>query len=400
MQVHAPKHSILARAPSTDGAHPEKCHERVSAESIDIFDVDNETGFVFLWLGMHGEGQMSYHVAFWNLENLFAPENFPDREPWLAAAVAKDLQGWTPALFERKVSQLASIIRQMNDGTGPDLLGVCEVENAFAVRTLADLLNQQQPAREYQLVHVDSTRDHRGIDTAFVYDANRLTANPAEVFSHWVMRRTGTRDITQATFTTQAGNELVAFANHWPSRSARPGQGARYSAGYRAVAGETLSFWHERVREIKGPNAAIIAMGDLNDDPFDDSVSIQAMATRERGDVERAESAKFFNMAWRYLTQIVTDHQGRERKLDGTLYYDGNGNVFDQILVARGLLVGPSHLKVDVDSARIEALPEMVDHRASEGPIRFGLPKGDAAKNCNMDGFSDHFPVSVRIDEE
>jgi hypothetical protein len=31
--------------------------------------------------------------------------------------------------------------------------------------------------------------------------------------------------------------------------------------------------------------------------------------------------------------------------------------------------------------------------------VRFGLPKGDAARNVNPDGFSDHFPVSVVIDE-
>ena len=62
---------------------------------------------------------MSYLVAFWNLENLFAPEGFPERPQWLADAVRKDLTGWTPALFARKVDQLASIIVQMKGGAGP-----------------------------------------------------------------------------------------------------------------------------------------------------------------------------------------------------------------------------------------------------------------------------------------
>jgi hypothetical protein len=153
------------------------------------------------------------------------------------------------------------------------------------------------------------------------------------------------------------------------------------------------------VREIKGRDAAILAMGDLNDDPFDDAVTIQALATREPGDVMRAQTGKFYNLAWTYLHQAVTDHRGDQRGLDGTLYYDGNGNLFDQIFVARGLITGPSGLEVDLGSARIEAYPQMVDHRVGEGPIRFGLPKGNAAENCNTDGFSDHFPVSVRIDE-
>jgi hypothetical protein len=31
--------------------------------------------------------------------------------------------------------------------------------------------------------------------------------------------------------------------------------------------------------------------------------------------------------------------------------------------------------------------------------MRFGLPRGDAAANTNAFGYSDHFPVSVTIDE-
>ena len=170
---------------------------------------------------------MAYLIAFWNLENLFAPEDFPDRQPWLADAMRKDLTGWTQALFERKVEQLASIIVQMKAGAGPDLLGVCEVENRFALQALADRLNALRADRSYQLVHFDATRDQRGIDTAFVFDANVLSTNPQELFSHWVMRRTGTRDITQATFVTQAGTELIALANHWPSRSAGLGAWSR-----------------------------------------------------------------------------------------------------------------------------------------------------------------------------
>ena len=35
-------------------------------------------------------------------------------------------------------------------------------------------LNASLGARDYQAVHVDATRDGRGIDTAFVYDSNVL----------------------------------------------------------------------------------------------------------------------------------------------------------------------------------------------------------------------------------
>jgi hypothetical protein len=341
----------------------------------------------------------SYFVGFWNVENLFAPEGFAGREPWVAKSMAKELSGWTPELFSRKIDRLALIVQQMNGGTGPDLLGVCEVENRFTLEALAARLNTQLPGRSYGIVHADAERERRGIDTAFLYDTTRLTAKPGEFFSHWVMRRTGTRDISQSTFVTAAGNELVAQANHWPSRSAPPGAGSQYSAGFRATAGETLGYWHERIREVKGPEVALVSMGDFNDDPFDLSIKLHALAQREKGDVERAQTAKLFNLAWSYLSQAAVDHRGKARTIDGTLYFGGDGNVFDQILVSRGLLAGPNPLKVRLGSARIELFAEMVSHRVGEGPIRFGLPKGDAATNINPDGFSDHFPVSVLIDE-
>ncbi|PKO66946.1 MAG: endonuclease [Betaproteobacteria bacterium HGW-Betaproteobacteria-16] len=341
----------------------------------------------------------TYFVAFWNLENLFAPEDFLERVPWLAEKVANDLNGWTPELFERKIEQLVRIIQQMNAGTGPDLLGVCEVENQYVLQTLAERLNTQLPGRHYEVVHADAERDQRGIDTAFLHDIHSFTANLDEFFSHWVMRRTGTRDISQCTFVTAAGNDLVVQANHWPSRSAPTGAGSQYSAGFRATAGETLSYWHERIREEKGAEVALLSMGDFNDDPFDLSLMVHAVALRELGDVERAQSAKLFNLSWSYLSQPAVDHQGNPRNIDGTLYFSGDGNVFDQILVSRGLLTGPNPLKVRPGSARIEAIADMVDHRVSLGPIRFGLPKGKAAENVNPDGFSDHFPVSVLLDE-
>jgi len=139
-------------------------------------------------------------------------------------------------------------------------------------------------------------------------------------------------------------------------------------------------------------------MGDFNDDPFDKSLVIHALALREQGDVQRAQTAKFYNLAWRYLTQNVVDHKGDNRQIDGTLYFDGNGNVFDQILVSRSLLTAKAGFRALPETARVEAIPMMVDHKEGSGPIRFGLPKGNAAQNVNDKGFSDHFPVSVEIE--
>ncbi len=338
---------------------------------------------------------MTYHVAFWNLENLFAPEDYAEREPWIASAVGHELRGWSEDLFRQKVAQLGSIIVQLGGGGGPDLLGVCEVENRFALEALAAELNAALADRAYGIVHADNTADHRGIDTAFVYDRKVFTVDPANVYSHFVMRRTGTRDITQATFSPASGHGLVALCNHWPARS---GSSFIESAGFRATAGETLAYWHERIREETGDDTAIIALGDFNDDPFDNSIRYNANAWRERGDVERSRSARLYNLAWNYQRQQVVDHRGDERQIDGTLYYRNNGNLFDQIMVNRSLLTGEGGLSVREETARIDAFAQMVDHRVNYGPMRFGLPKGKVS-NVDTEGYSDHFPVSVVIDE-
>jgi hypothetical protein len=124
-----------------------------------------------------------------------------------------------------------------------------------------------------------------------------------------------------------------------------------------------------------------------------------ANTSREAGDVIRSTSARLHNLAWNYLHVDATDHQGNVRALDGSLYFQGDGNVFDQILVNRSLLKGERGLTVLQDTATIAAVPTMVDHHVGEGPIRFGLPKGDAAKNVNQNGYSDHFPVTVNVRE-
>jgi len=339
-------------------------------------------------------------IAFWNLENLFGPEDHAERIEWVRTDLGSSLDGWSQALYQKKLDQLAKIIHQMKGGDGPDILGVCEVEDDLVLRDLADALSLLLPNRTYDLVYATADLSHRGIDTAFLFDRNVFSADPNLVFNHFVMRRTGTRDILQATFKSVAtGKELVVMANHWPSRY---GGGAQVSAGFRATAGETLSYWHKRIRE-EAPardRTPVLALGDMNDDPWDASLTLHARATRERGDVERARSERFYNFAWEYLLTPATDKNGDARVLEGTLYYSSNGNVFDHILANRPLLDdGDCDFKVVDGSAGLIALPEMISHRKGEGPIRFGLPKGNASQNVNEDGYSDHFPVGILVRE-
>jgi hypothetical protein len=102
----------------------------------------------------------TYHIGWWNLENLFDEESavaLGRRTDKVFRAIKDDISGWTPQLRDRKIDQLALVIAGMNTGQGPDLLGVCEVENRFVIDRLIDRVNTTLPSpRNYAVVHADT----------------------------------------------------------------------------------------------------------------------------------------------------------------------------------------------------------------------------------------------------
>lgn len=320
-----------------------------------------------------------YHLSFWNLENLFDVEGSPRRDEKIARALGKSIKGWTQAKLDRKISQLSSIIHQMNDGRGPDMLGICEVENRYVVDLLVESLTSL--GRNYKIIHHNS-QDRRGIDVAFIYDG-RLMEVPRplseNVFNHFVLRRTATRDILQVTFRMKhSQREMVVLGNHWPSRSG----GQAESDAYRAMAGETLAYFHQRILEVKGDTTAVLAMGDFNDEPFSASLVKYALSQRTASKVTRGRIPYLFNLMWPILGARV-----------GTLYYDGP-NLLDQFLVNKNFLKGNSVFKVKPGSAAIVQFPEMVSRK--DQPIPFG----GMGKPVNRNGFSDHFPIEIVVTEK
>lgn len=285
------------------------------------------------------------------------------------------MAGWTRELLDTKIGQLAAIIRQINDGRGPDLLGVCEVENPYVLGLLRDALAPL--GRDYRIAHADA-EDRRGIDVAFLYDGTRYEVR--ESFSHFIVRRTATRDLFQVNLLTRpAGRLLIAIGNHWPSR--RGGQAA--SAPYRAMAGETLAYFHDRIREIHGQDVAVIAMGDFNDEPFDRSLTDYALSERQAPKVLRARTPRLFNLMWPVLGAGI-----------GTHYFNNQASVLDQFLISKGLLAGSLGLRARPQSAQVVRRPEMVSSGYPD-PIPFGR-----GGRVNRDGFSDHYPIEVVIDED
>jgi endonuclease/exonuclease/phosphatase family metal-dependent hydrolase len=355
-------------------------------------------------------------TAFWNLQNLFDTQ---------ASDIAADLDftaasGWNKAALDAKLDNLAAVIRTLNGGQGPDLLGLAEVET----RELAEELVRRVGRADLAVAHVDRP-DLRGIDTSLVYSSAVFEVMRAE--AHLVHLRFRTRDIFEVELRHKAtGAEVMVLINHWPSRR---GAGAAASEPFRiAVASHCgrivdgyLKLSRRDFVQLRDSRAAmaclqdrwnrnVLVMGDFNDEPFDRSVLSTLGAANSVDRIEEAlktspsrrnlpaadsylgQDAVLFNLAWSRLGEPD----------QGSCFFSAVGEprtkqLFDQIAVSRGLYDGLQGLRARPGSFAIEAPSLMWTNRnADPAELRTIRPR-PFDRETHL-GYSDHFPVSCTIE--
>lgn len=299
----------------------------------------------------------------------------------------RELKGWNQEILDKKIIQISKIISRINDGNGPDIIGICEVENKAVVERLSDKLNGIS-YRVYKVAHED-TKDNRGIDVAFLYDSTKFDIEKDEVtgkqliFSHFIVKREVTRDILQVNFKTKSSKRLIRIGNHWPSRS----EGQYESELYRIVAGETSSYFHKRILEENQDeergNSAILVTGDFNDEPFNRSITDYALSTTSILKVKLSDTPRLYNLMWPIMAKGI-----------GTFYFDNFPNFLDQFMVSKGILLEKS-FKIKENSTQMMIFPEMVRGQYKT-PIKFGRPSNNS---LNENGYSDHLPISTVLEE-
>lgn len=319
-----------------------------------------------------------YQIYWWNLENLFDREDSPDRPDWLQKSLAKELKGWTQEVLDKKIENLSRIIMQFNSGNGPDILGVCEIENKNVIDLLAKAIGVKTN-RNYKTIHHD-TNDQRGIDIAFLFDTKKFKT-VGKLFSLEIMKRSATRDVIQMTFKTKSKHEITILGIHFPSRT-----GGQYETEpYRIMAAETVAYWIRRIHEKKGQDHPIVLMGDFNDEPFNRSLTKYLLSTHTRQKILKAQNHLMFNCMYSFLGNEIGSH-----------VFGNEVTILDQFLVSKHLISNNSGNYFKLNCAEIVAYPEMIKGKYNT-PIRFSRP---SANDYNPDGFSDHLPVKLVIDEK
>jgi 5'-nucleotidase (lipoprotein e(P4) family) len=327
------------------------------------------------WMKPLGRGENDLHqlsrvgtplgMAFWNVENLFDTEDDPTVEGDEEFTPSGPNQ-WTDERLQIKLGNLAAVIGRMHDGKGPVVLGLAEVENRAVVEMLVDRLKPL--GRNYQIIHQDSPSG-RGIDCALIYDANIMECVDAK-FHH--VDAENTREIVEAKLSHKQ-SVITVFVNHWPSRA--------HETSFRIKAATVL---RTRIDELLREDALadVIAMGDFNDHPEDESMMGTLGAIN---DVAKLKGGKLLN----------TSFEAEPDASSGTYVYDNRWEILDQILVSPGLLV-PGGISWGIGSTRPVVLADdQLYHPSGDGIAR--PSRSYSRTTFHKNGYSDHLPVVTTI---
>ncbi|MEL6591988.1 MAG: endonuclease/exonuclease/phosphatase family protein [Bacteroidota bacterium] len=314
----------------------------------------------------------TYTLAFYNVENLF--DTIDDPEKIDEDFTPEGRYKWTEEILAQKLDNIARVIAGMGKD-GPAMLGLAEVEHRSLVQRLID--QPQLAPKKYEIVHAESP-DMRGIDCAFIFDPAIFTLDQFRAFE---MKFDEEPDYTSRRILWVSGTigkeRLHLVVNHWPSRYG----GLEKSEPRRMTVANQVRAIIDSVQQAE-PNAAIVMMGDFNDDPFNKSI-VEGIKAGDSWPL--AEGQDFYNPLYKL-------HQ---KDSVGTLTYRGKWNLFDQFLLSDDLLAGKRNLQYQTGSANIYR-PEMIqvggDGPAKDMPRR-AIYRGEFQER----GFSDHFPVYLRL---
>lgn len=341
-------------------------------------------------------------IMVYNVENLFDAvhtlENGVEKEDW--TFLPKDTPGksaackkisywryrqecfetdWNEKLVHLKLDQIAEVLTRGRDL--PDILTLVEVEGPNVIGLLAKRLG-------YKSYHVSQSPDTRGIDLAILFSPSKNIQFVSKR-EHVVKNDRPTRNIFEVEMKL-GGKPVHLFINHWPS------QGAPSEA--RVNAAEVLS---KRIREIKkkSPARSIISLGDFNTIPSDYPHPFHTVIMKD---------GFLRDLHTLYKKDKKIDYKIKNRMPPGTYFYSREmaWNVLDRIFVDDTLLDGKG-MDVVLESYEIYA-PKFITTTYEYDGKSGGYFQGSKVKRVprrydhkamspGKAGYSDHFPVSVKI---
>lgn len=346
-------------------------------------------------------------VMSYNVENLFdnvhdkgktdytyLPKSTKDRLPEVYEFCRKETNkfyreecydiDWTDDKLQRKFGSLTKVVASVNQGDGPDIIALQEVEN---INVLNLWMQHSLGALGYQEVVLIEGNDPRGIDGAIIskyplvseplYHQTpvRLSwADVKNVFEPEILKvaaKPVKRGILEATFKIAGGQELVVMSNHWPSQG--------NSSTDREQMAKIL---HVAAQKIAKSGRPLVSMGDYNTLDSDKPHGVNDWLLNNR------RAVSFHDARAEY---VKANGGYKAGELPGSHWYQGEYSALDKILVLKN---SSTEAAPDWSSFRTVAEPFMLIE-ANQGshkyrPMRFSFKTGS--------GYTDHLPITLDLD--
>jgi len=307
-------------------------------------------------------------VVFYNVENLFDTENSQGVND--AEFTPESEKKWTPERYQKKLEDISRVLSSVNQKELPEIIGLCEIENR---KVLNDLVKTETLAGgEYEIAHFESP-DFRGIDVVLLYrpDEFKVTWSAPVKVSFAEEPDFTTRDILYVKGETINREEFHIFVNHWPSRIG----GLEQTERKRIAVAQLLKSKIDSVQNVN-PEANIIVMGDMNDEPSNKSLNEVLSAKRPE-----TENASLINL-------MYPVHEAKQ----GSYNYRGNWNMLDNIIVSPGLLDNKGFQSVEKQGFVFRE--QWMEYQNDKGEIS---PNRTYGGPNYYGGVSDHFPVFFQL---
>lgn len=316
-----------------------------------------------------------YSVGFYNLENLF--DTIPSPGVNDIEFTPQGSKKWDGQKYWKKIDNMSYAISKLARDycpEGPAVLGVSEIENRSVLEDIVKSKNLSSIG--YRIVHYDSP-EARGVDVALLYNPKLFTLTSSKPYRFTLPGRPDFKSRDQLLVNGLLAGEPVHFiVCHWPSRR----NGEKSSRKLRVAAAKLSMTIIDSLFKAE-PKAKIVLMGDLNDDPFNESVRVVIGAKKNQEDVE---SQGFFNTMWRLFDKGI-----------GSLGYRGEWDLFDQIII--------SHEFLGTDRSDLKYWKSEVFNKnfliQQEGQYK-GYPWRTFSGDTFINGYSDHFPTLIYLVKE
>ena len=330
---------------------------------------------LLIWSVLSGQGQQFQIVSigFYNLENLFDTVDDPKIDD--SEFLPDGKRAWTEEKYKEKLANMAYVISQIgieDAKAGLSVLGLSEIENR---KVLEDLVKEPAIAsRNYRIIHYDSP-DPRGVDVALLYNPSHfkyLESRAIPMYENRELSSRKTRDILHVK--GMLGDDTIhIMVNHWPSR----GGGEELTAPLRNHGAKHNRRVYDELLKID-PNVKFITMGDLNDDPINESVT---GFLRAKSSAKKLRSGDLFNPFYDFY------NRGQ-----GSNAYRDSWSLFDQIIISEGLVnkknPGFYYLKANIFNKKFLVQPS--------GQYK-GYPFRTFSGDTYQGGYSDHFPTYILL---